>query len=182
MDKTNWTNEYRTGRMRPRKNSSGLVALLLIAVIFLGGIVSALSLLNIRLFRQVQELSDKEDTSLSFYREGGQTAAGEVAAPEAQVTPELALSFQELSALYQKMYNLPQGLYITQVADGADAAAKGIVPGDVLTTFDGEAVPSLDALQSLLQTHKAGDTVQVQIFRNGQLFRFDLTIGQANKP
>ncbi len=181
MNETNWTNEYRTGRMRPRKNSSGLVALLLIMVIFLSGVVSALSLLNIRLFRQVQELSGKEDTSLSFYRAGGD-AAEETAAPAAQITPELALSFQELPFLYQKMYRLPQGLYITQVAEGSDAAAKGIVPGDVLTAFAGKGVTSLSALRHLLSTLKVGDTVVAEIFRNGQLLRFDLTVGQAGNP
>ena len=183
MDKTNWTNEYRTGRMRPRKNSSGLVALLLIVVIFLSGVVSALSLLNIRLFRQVQELSDKENTSLSFYQAGGQeTATAKIAVPDTHLTPELGLRLQELSLLYQRMYHLPQGLYVTQVADSSDASAKGIVPGDVLTAFAGQEVASLDALQRLLYTHQAGDTVEVQIFRNGQLFRFDLTVGQAGNP
>ena len=42
---------YQTGSTRPPKNNRGLIAVLLVVIIFLGGIVSALSLLNIRLFR-----------------------------------------------------------------------------------------------------------------------------------
>lgn len=46
---------YRTGSTRPPKASSPLVPFLLCAVIFLGGIASALGLLNIRLLRQLQQ-------------------------------------------------------------------------------------------------------------------------------
>jgi len=42
---------YRTGATKPPKSHAGLIAFLLIAVIFLGGISSALSLLNIRLWQ-----------------------------------------------------------------------------------------------------------------------------------
>ena len=49
---------YGTGPMEPPKSRSGLVALLLILVIFLCGIVTVLGILNIRMFNQ---LSDKED-------------------------------------------------------------------------------------------------------------------------
>lgn len=44
---------YGTGNTMPPKNHSGLIALLLILVIFLSGIVSVLSFLNIRLFQQL---------------------------------------------------------------------------------------------------------------------------------
>ena len=46
---------YQTGAIHPPKPSSGLVALLLVVVIFLGGICSALGLLNIRLLQQLME-------------------------------------------------------------------------------------------------------------------------------
>ena len=41
MDEQNWMHEYRTGRTRPRKKHSGLITVLLIIVIFLGGIINA---------------------------------------------------------------------------------------------------------------------------------------------
>ena len=46
---------YRNGSTKPPKNRAGLVAILLIAVIMLCGIVTVLSFLNIRLFRQIEE-------------------------------------------------------------------------------------------------------------------------------
>lgn len=46
---------YGTGKTEPPKNHSGIVAFLLIVVIFLSGVVSVLSFLNIQLFQQLSE-------------------------------------------------------------------------------------------------------------------------------
>ena len=181
MDEIKWTNEYRTGRTDPREGRRGLLCGLLMAVIFVVGIFTGLGLLNIPLHRQEQALAQKEDSSVSFYRSGTQDGYPEEAASDSLLMPELGLRFQEPSPLYQRMYRLPRGLYITRVAESSDASAKGIVPGDVLTALDGKEVPSLAALQRLLYAHEAGDPVEVVIFRNGQLFRFCLTIDQTEK-
>ena len=119
MDELNWTNEYRTGQMRPRKNRSGLLALLLILVIFLGGIVSTLSLLNIKLFRQMQESPDQEDSSLSFHPVSSQetTAPAETAAP----APKDSDVTLDLNQSPTSVENIPQegGLSLQQIYEGA---------------------------------------------------------------
>ena len=56
---------YQTGAIHPPKPSSGLVAFLLVTVIFLGGICSALGILNIRLLQQLSQM-DRETTPLSL--------------------------------------------------------------------------------------------------------------------
>ena len=48
---------YGTGKTEPPKSHSGIIALLLILVIFLSGIVSLLSFMNIKLFHQLSEQS-----------------------------------------------------------------------------------------------------------------------------
>lgn len=52
---------YGTGRTSPPKSYGGIIAVLLVAVIFLGGIVSALSIMNIRLFRQLNRQAESGD-------------------------------------------------------------------------------------------------------------------------
>ena len=52
---------YETGRTKPPKSYGSLIALLLVVVIFLGGLVTVLSLLNVKLFAQLQDLSQKEE-------------------------------------------------------------------------------------------------------------------------
>ncbi len=57
---------YQTGAIHPPKRSSGLVAFLLAAIILLGGICSALGILNIRLLQQLaQEKQDNTPISIA---------------------------------------------------------------------------------------------------------------------
>jgi len=56
-------NSYQTGPTKPPKSRGGLIAVLLVLVIFLGGIASFLGIMNIRLFRQ---LSDQKNAPLHF--------------------------------------------------------------------------------------------------------------------
>ena len=64
---------YGTGRTKPPKTHSGMVALLLVLIIFLTGIITVLGLLNVRLFQQLntqEELPEEEDTlPISFSEE-----------------------------------------------------------------------------------------------------------------
>ena len=56
---------YGTGRTKPPKNHGGIVAFLLVVVIFLGGLVSVLGVMNVKLFTQLKELSYQQPNSLS---------------------------------------------------------------------------------------------------------------------
>lgn len=53
---------YGTGNTMPPKAQSGIVTLLLILVIFLSGIISALSFLNIKLFQELNYQKQHQDT------------------------------------------------------------------------------------------------------------------------
>ena len=145
--------EYRTGHTQPRKNSNGIIALLLICVIFLTGVVSVLSLLNIRLFRQLQETG--KNPPLSF-------AHGDLTpvTPEGDSLTVAGITVQELSGLYEEFYELPHGLYVVAAPEGSP-----VLPGDVLTRFGGSAVGSLAQLNTLLTACSSGQTVELTVCR-----------------
>ena len=63
---------YGTGSTQPPKSHRALLALLLVIIIFLGGIATALSILNIRLFH---ELHQREDALTVAYAVQSQTEA-----------------------------------------------------------------------------------------------------------
>lgn len=63
---------YGTGRTNPPKNRGGIIAFLLVLVIFLGGLVSVLGILNVRLFTQLKQQSKKQGDSLSFVAQPGE--------------------------------------------------------------------------------------------------------------
>lgn len=60
-------------------------------------------------------------------------------------------------------YNMPKGIYITQVTKGSAAEKAGIKPGDIITSFDGRAVTSREQLAERMQYYAAGTTVDIEI-------------------
>ena len=164
---------YETGSTRPPKNRGGLIALLLGAVIFLGGIASALGLLNIRLSLR---FADTPDRTLSFSRSDAGEALSDMPESGEQTVMLEGIACQNLSILCQEMYQLPEGLYVAYVEQGSHAEALGIAQGDVLLSLGGTPVSQLDALQDLLSRQAAGAQVEIVTYRGGQENRLTLTL------
>jgi S1-C subfamily serine protease len=51
-----------------------------------------------------------------------------------------------------------------------------LVLGDVIVAFDKKLTPNNDAFMSTLENHKPGDTVEIQIVRNGKVITRSLTL------
>ena len=91
MDKRNnieydWDDQYYgTGPTEPPKSKGGLVALMLILIIFLCGIITVLGVLNIKLFRELQldQIQQEEEISIAFTTES--TVPSEETVPVAAV-------------------------------------------------------------------------------------------------
>lgn len=75
--------KYETGRTKPPKSHNGLIAVLLVVVIFLSGLVSFLGVLNVRLFAQLQALPEKEEEPVSFISETHPTEDNHLTDPSA---------------------------------------------------------------------------------------------------
>ena len=148
---------YRTGRTDPAKSSRGIMAVLLILVIFLGGLVSVLSILNIHLFRQ---LKDTWETPVSF-------AEGELTMARTQEDCLLlaGMALQEPDPVYQELHDLPRGLYVMQVEPGSQAEKLHISPGDVIIALDNAPVSSIEALKTHMQSKKV---FRLSLWRNGR--------------
>lgn len=87
---TDWDDSvYGTGRTEPPKHRSGLLAMMLILVIFLCGIITVLGILNVRLFQQLQN-QDPAELAISF--RDVETQPQETAAVETQ--PKISSSRQ----------------------------------------------------------------------------------------
>lgn len=94
--------------------------------------------------------------------------------------PTLGISGETVSSFYQLYYRLPEGLYITEVAEGSDAEVQGIQPGDILLQLGDTRVKGPDDLATLLYGLEVGETVDVIIYRSGRQYSVTLTVGEAN--
>lgn len=92
--------------------------------------------------------------------------------------PTLGLEGESLSTFYQHYYRLPAGLYITHVEPGSDAQAKGIEDGDMLLSVDNQRLTTMEELKSILYDREVGETVEAILFRAGERYRVELTLGE----
>lgn len=161
---------YRTGSTRPPKSRGGIIAFLLVLVIFLSGISTALGLMNIRLFRQMNEMAATEPSPVVF------SQGGDLDSPEGAVDYPLGFSGQEVTPFWQSYHDLPAGIYITEVSNTALATAYGILPGDILVRLDDIPISDAATFQSLLQEHQPGDQITVTLYRSGLEHSLTLTV------
>lgn len=91
---------------------------------------------------------------------------------------------QNVTESVSKAYNMPVGVYVAKVTPGSAAETAGIRLGDIITSFDGRTVDTMEALAERLQYYKAGTTVDVTIQRveNGQWAEstISVTLGKKN--
>lgn len=77
-------------------------------------------------------------------------------------------------------YDLPDGLYISDVVKSSDAYAKGIRPGDILTAVNGTAVTSTEEVNAIKDKCSVGDTLTLTLYRDGKTFDADVELYDVN--
>ena len=78
------------------------------------------------------------------------------------------------------MYQVPQvGVYIWQVTDGGSAQEAGLQQGDCIQAIDGTKVSTATEIKGILQQHQVGDTIAVQVLRNGQTGTVNVTLKES---
>ena len=61
------------------------------------------------------------------------------------------------------MYNMPTGVYISEIIANGGADKAGLKKGSVITSLDGITIDSMSTLQEQLQYYKAGETVTLKV-------------------
>jgi putative serine protease PepD len=69
------------------------------------------------------------------------------------------------------------GAELAQVEAGSPAAQAGLQVGDVIVAIDGTPIKAQGDLAVTVGTHEPGDTVSVEIVRNGSTSTVDVTLG-----
>ncbi len=78
--------------------------------------------------------------------------------------------------------NTAGGMRINGTIPGTGAAEAGLQDQDILTKMNGNPLIDFHAIQQVLGSYKAGDTVSVEFFRKGQHYTSDMTLSQRPAP
>jgi serine protease Do len=92
--------------------------------------------------------------------------------------PLIGISGKDITEAISRYYHLPLGIYIMETAPGSAADKAGIRKGDIVVTMAGQEVHSLNDLDNIKKKYKAGDTVKITVYRNGQKLSLSLTFDE----
>ncbi|MGI8962515.1 MAG: DegQ family serine endoprotease [Bryobacteraceae bacterium] len=98
----------------------------------------------------------------------GKVSRGYMGVTLQNLTPDLAQQFG---------LKEPHGAIVGDVTPGAPGAKGGLKSGDVVTAIDGKKVEGSDDLTMEVVSHTPGSTVSLDIVRNGQPMKVNVTLG-----
>ena len=70
-----------------------------------------------------------------------------------------------------------RGMLVESVDSGGAAERAGIAPGDVITRVEDTVVSDSQNIMMEIRNKKPGDTISIQIYRNGQNYTLPTTLG-----
>ncbi len=96
------------------------------------------------------------------------------------VYPFLGIVFGTIDAQLAVDNNLPvtSGAWVKQVQPNGPAASAGLRDGDIITGLNGAALTPNDSLRSLLLEYKPGQTVGVDVLRDGKKMTFQIKLAE----
>jgi serine protease Do len=75
----------------------------------------------------------------------------------------LGITGFDVTSEYAQRFQMPLGVYITEVSDNGGAKAAGMTKGGVITELGGMSIDSMTTLQEALKYYAIGDTVEVVV-------------------
>ncbi len=76
-------------------------------------------------------------------------------------------------------YGWPVGAYVKEITKGGAAEKAGVKTGDIITAVDGTAVTSSAEISTIKNTHKVGDSIELEIYRNGDTIKLSIVLEEA---
>ncbi len=89
--------------------------------------------------------------------------------------PFLGIQIANVADSVQR-YGVPAGAEVTVVVPDHCADQAGLQVGDIVTAVDGTAVTSAGTLTSVLGGYRAGDTVELSLYREGRTLTLRVTL------
>ena len=77
----------------------------------------------------------------------------------------IGISGATVTSDVSKAYNMPKGVYVSQILENGGAAGSDLREGDIITALNGQEITSMEDLQKQLAYYKAGTEVTLTVQR-----------------
>src|SRR3990167_1216675 len=95
--------------------------------------------------------------------------------------PFLGVEYQMIPEQTAILNNVVQGAYVANIVSGSPAEKAGIEVGDIITKFDSvEIKEGINDLADVIKKRKAGQTVEVEFWRDGETKKVSVTLSEFN--
>lgn len=91
--------------------------------------------------------------------------------------PFIGISMQDIKDGIREQYGVEHGVLVREVIEGEAAEKAGVKPGDIITEVGGVAVRDSHELLLAVTRFKPGDTIKLDILRNGKKMSFNVKAG-----
>lgn len=92
--------------------------------------------------------------------------------------PYMGVSCADITTQYQQVFGWPAGVYINSVEEGSCAQTAGLKQGDIITKIDDTEITGVSQMISVKNSYRAGDTVQLTVFRSGEYITLSMTFDE----
>ena len=99
---------------------------------------------------------------------------------EVRGRPAIGITVGAIPEEAMERYELPEGLYISEVSEGSDAMAQGLREGDIILTVDGVHITETSELAAMKDEKQVGDTLLFVIWRDGEELEVPVRIVDNN--
>ena len=92
--------------------------------------------------------------------------------------PYLGITVSDTDETYADYFGIPAGAYVRSVEAGYCAAKAGLQPKDVIVELGGHTITCINDLSRALEHFKAGDTVELVVYRGGGRMTLEVTLDE----
>ena len=95
--------------------------------------------------------------------------------------PQIGIGAADVNETQSRMYNIPVGVYVSEVYKDGAADRAGIQKGDVIIAVNGETIKNYEELNAIKNKFKAGDKITLTVTRGEQDLDIEIVL-QEKKP
>ena len=93
--------------------------------------------------------------------------------------PYMGITAETMPQSVTAYYGVPMGAFVRSVEPGSASEVAGLQQGDIITKVDDHEVTGSGSLKAVIKEYRAGDTVTVTVYRNGEELSLTLTFDES---